>query len=254
MGFTVLRSFRKLERGRIMTITYIRIPVELLVLKLERTQLMILALALAFGNTGLKLSNNELSRIFKVKRRNIIRAINGLREDGHLNRDPVSNHNRRLIVSDKITRLVVAQPSPLADEGSGADDTTDSGAVDTKGSGAADTKIVAQASPITEEQKVKQKNKHKGERAPSRFLKPSIQEVTDYAESIGYDSLNSQSFVDYYESNGWRVEKNPMRDWRATVRTWKERERKDNRYGKEHTNNKRDFSYAGSDSGETITV
>ena len=60
-----------------MTLSFIRIPVELLSLKeLERTQLMILALALAFGNEGLKLSNNELSRLLKVKRRNIIKAIN----------------------------------------------------------------------------------------------------------------------------------------------------------------------------------
>ena len=206
-----------------MTITYIRIPVELLSLKLERTQLMILALALAFGNEGLKLSNNNLSRILNVKRRNIIRAINGLRERGYLNGDGecVNNHNRRLIVSGKIARLVVAQPTPL-EEDSGAADTTDSGAVDTTGSGATDTKIVAQPSPITKEQKNKLKDKRKS--APSKFLKPTIKEVTDYVRSIGYDSLNSQSFVDFYESNGWRVGKNPMRCWKAAVRTWRARD------------------------------
>ena len=32
----------------------------------------------------------------------------------------------------------------------------------------------------------------------------------------------SQRFVDYYESNGWKVGKNPMKDWRAAVRTWKQ--------------------------------
>jgi len=206
-----------------MTITYIRIPVELLSLKLERTQLMILALALAFGNTGLKLSNNELSRILKVKRRNIIRAINGLREDGHLNGQSDKSRNRQLVVSGKIARLVVAQTTPLEDEGSGADDTTGSGADDTTGSGAAITKVVAQASPITKEQKFKLKNKQKG-RAPSRFLKPTVQKVNDYARSIGYDTLNSQSFVDYYESNGWRVGRNAMKDWRAAVRTWRARD------------------------------
>jgi hypothetical protein len=32
----------------------------------------------------------------------------------------------------------------------------------------------------------------------------------------------SQRFVDYYESNGWKVGKNPMKDWKAAVRTWKQ--------------------------------
>ena len=26
--------------------------------------------------------------------------------------------------------------------------------------------------------------------------------------------------MDYYESNGWKVGRNPMRDWKATVRRW----------------------------------
>ena len=32
--------------------------------------------------------------------------------------------------------------------------------------------------------------------------------------------MDPDRFVDYYISNGWRVGKNPMKDWRATVRTW----------------------------------
>ena len=29
-----------------------------------------------------------------------------------------------------------------------------------------------------------------------------------------------KSFLNYYESNGWKVGKNPMKDWKAAVRTW----------------------------------
>src|SRR3990167_8907301 len=52
------------------------------------------------------------------------------------------------------------------------------------------------------------------------FVKPSNVEVTEYATSIDF-SLDGSRFCDYYESNGWRIGKNPMKDWRAAVRTWK---------------------------------
>jgi hypothetical protein len=47
--------------------------------------------------------------------------------------------------------------------------------------------------------------------------------VCEYAEFIGY-SLDAEQFCDYYAANGWRVGRNPMRDWRAAVRTWRRRD------------------------------
>jgi len=32
--------------------------------------------------------------------------------------------------------------------------------------------------------------------------------------------MKAIQFFDYYEANGWRVGKNPMKDWKAAVRTW----------------------------------
>ena len=32
--------------------------------------------------------------------------------------------------------------------------------------------------------------------------------------------MDAVRFVDYYTANGWKVGKNPMKDWRAAVRTW----------------------------------
>jgi len=37
--------------------------------------------------------------------------------------------------------------------------------------------------------------------------------------------VDPDRFIDYYTSNGWRVGKNPMKDWKAAVRSW---ERSDN--------------------------
>ena len=56
-------------------------------------------------------------------------------------------------------------------------------------------------------------------RAASRFSPPTIDEVRAYCAERG-NSVDAQRFVDYYTANGWRVGRNPMKDWKATVRTW----------------------------------
>ena len=52
-----------------------------------------------------------------------------------------------------------------------------------------------------------------------RFVKPDVVEVRAYCVERG-NRVDAQKFVDYYESNGWRVGRNPMKDWKAAVRTW----------------------------------
>lgn len=55
----------------------------------------------------------------------------------------------------------------------------------------------------------------------TKFIRPTSSEVNEYAKEIGFISLDSSYFLDHYDSNGWLVGKNPMKDWKATVRTWK---------------------------------
>ena len=55
--------------------------------------------------------------------------------------------------------------------------------------------------------------------ARTRFSPPSVQEIEEYCTEKGF-LLDAERFVDYYASIGWRVGKNPMKDWRAAVRTW----------------------------------
>jgi hypothetical protein len=55
----------------------------------------------------------------------------------------------------------------------------------------------------------------------TKFIRPTAIEVNDYAKEIGFISLDSSYFLDHYDSNGWLVGKNPMKDWKAAVRTWK---------------------------------
>lgn len=93
------------------------------------------------------------------------------------------------------------------------------------------TQEITEDNPIVEQSNVeysrvkKQKESPKGEKkTASRFSAPTVDEVRAYAQEKGYN-VDPEHFVDYYTSNGWRVGRNPMKDWRATVRTWASRDR-----------------------------
>ena len=70
-----------------------------------------------------------------------------------------------------------------------------------------------------------------GDKSPkkraSRFTPPSVEEVRAYCFERG-NNVDPERFVDFYESKGWTVGKNRMRDWKAAVRNW-ERTNNDNR-------------------------
>ena len=53
----------------------------------------------------------------------------------------------------------------------------------------------------------------------ARFTPPTLDDVQAYCFERG-NNVDPQRFVDYYSSNGWKVGKNPMKDWKAAVRTW----------------------------------
>lgn len=55
-----------------------------------------------------------------------------------------------------------------------------------------------------------------------KFKKPTVDEVSEYCK-LRNNNINAEQFIDYYNSNGWKVGKNSMKDWKATVRTWERR-------------------------------
>ena len=56
-----------------------------------------------------------------------------------------------------------------------------------------------------------------------RFVKPTLSEIEQYCIERN-NNVNAEQFFDYYESNGWKVGKNSMKDWEAAVRTWERSE------------------------------
>jgi len=78
-----------------------------------------------------------------------------------------------------------------------------------------------------------------------KFSKPTPEEIEAYGKSIGF-AIDGHEFTDFYESKGWVIGKSKMKDWKASVRTWKSRKEKD---GTNKT--RRDFATT-SNIGETI--
>ena len=68
-------------------------------------------------------------------------------------------------------------------------------------------------------EKEKEKEIEKDKR--KRFSPPTLQEVSNYCKERN-NSVNPNKFLNYYESNGWKVGKNSMKDWKACVRTWEQ--------------------------------
>ena len=56
----------------------------------------------------------------------------------------------------------------------------------------------------------------------SVFKAPGVEEVYSYCKERG-NTVDAEAFIDYYSSIGWMVGKNPMRDWKAAVRSWEKR-------------------------------
>lgn len=65
----------------------------------------------------------------------------------------------------------------------------------------------------------------------NRFKKPSMEELELYCVERK-NKVDIIKFFNFYESNGWKVGKNPMKDWRACIRTWESNSFNDNKQNK----------------------
>ena len=55
-----------------------------------------------------------------------------------------------------------------------------------------------------------------------KFIPPTIDEVRAYCKERN-NNVDAERFVNFYESKGWMVGKNKMKDWKASVRTWEQK-------------------------------
>ena len=83
-----------------------------------------------------------------------------------------------------------------------------------------------------EEEKEEDKDKDKEEEISKikRFTKPSLEEIKAYCEQR-QNKVNPNKFLNFYESKGWKVGKDPMKDWEACIRTWELKENTQSKRG-----------------------
>lgn len=96
-------------------------------------------------------------------------------------------------------------------------------------SGNVTSNVTVMQSNATDKDKEEDKDKDKdniGDKSPCapRFTPPTFNEVSAYCKERG-NSVNPQRFIDFYASKGWMVGKNKMKDWKAAVRNWENREK-----------------------------
>ena len=72
----------------------------------------------------------------------------------------------------------------------------------------ADSVIVSVSGSVTDKKEIK------------GFVKPTIEQLKEYMSEQGMNDI-AENWLNHYEANGWMVGKVKMKDWKASVRTWK---------------------------------
>lgn len=68
------------------------------------------------------------------------------------------------------------------------------------------------------------------------FIIPTASEVSSYGKEIGFN-IDGEYFCDHYEARGWKLTSGLMKDWKATVRTWKRNQGKFNNTNQQTSQN-----------------
>ncbi len=83
--------------------------------------------------------------------------------------------------------------------------------------------------PVNTNKNVNNENNAKNENLgkTKRFQKPLINDIKEYCKERN-NKIDAEQFFNWYESKGWYIGKNKMKDWKAAIRTWEQREKKNN--------------------------
>lgn len=84
--------------------------------------------------------------------------------------------------------------------------------------------VAAEVKPASIIPAAEAKSKPAARRRTPPMQRPTVWEVENFCRTQGLTLVDAQRFVDYYEANGWKVGRNPMRSWQAAARNWQRRE------------------------------
>jgi hypothetical protein len=161
---------------------------------------------------------HQFAHVFSTPTCSVISVYQGVTSDGAKNFDTPFDtpfaHKTNKITKKKITKKsvessVVCDTTPHAQaEGELAEAEVNQVA-----------EVAAEAVPAAEA-----KSKPATRRRTPPMQRPTVWEVENFCRTQGLQLVDAQRFVDYYEANGWKVGRNPMRSWQAAARNWQRRE------------------------------
>ncbi len=74
---------------------------------------------------------------------------------------------------------------------------------------------------------------HSSGKSDECFVPRDIKDINAYCSEIS-KPIDADAFINYYQSNGWKVGKNPMKDWKAAVRQWRKRDEESGKIFTQH--------------------
>lgn len=158
-------------------------------------------------------SISGLSKVSKEGIDSIRSAIIELENYGYMYRARVRNDDGTLGGSEYVVREIPMQNFPSKDEPMVENPTQDN-----------TTQLITNIQNNEETKKLT--NKRTNYSRKSKFVVPTVDEVRFYCQERN-NNIDPETFIDFYESKGWMVGRNKMKDWKAAIRTW-EKGGKDN--------------------------
>jgi len=151
-------------------------------------------------------TNEYFSNLYQTTERTIMRNLNQLKEKGYIDifYQTIDGNKTRIIATDR--HVIEVTKMSLSDKNV--------------------TKVGDKNVTHNNTSKIiKEINNNKLLFTKKSFKKPTIEEIKDYCLERK-NNIDAESFYDYYEANGWKVGRNPMKDWKATVRYWEKNNKK----------------------------
>lgn len=128
--------------------------------------------------------------------------------DGSLSFPRFAEHNGRTAKTREETNARVARHRATKKRECNADDVTKS--------------VTREEKRREDESSNEDSNARAGPASP-KFVCPTVDQVREYCRERG-NAVDPGSFVDFYTSKGWKVGREPMKDWKACIRTWEKRD------------------------------
>lgn len=180
---------------------------------------------------------HQFAHVFSTPTCSVISVYQGVTSDGTKNFDTpfdtpfahkTNNITKKKITKKSVESSVVCDTTPHAQtEGEVAEAEVNQVAevaavpevTTTEAAATEAIEVAAEAQPAAET-----KPKPATRRRTPPMQRPTVWEVENFCRTQGLQLVDAQRFVDYYEANGWKVGRNPMRSWQAAARNWQRRE------------------------------